>query len=261
MNDDISNTSNKIVEIFRKALTQLSFNSSRGDKERWLRYVSNNIRLFNKAVKHGNHNLGIRNKLQTNLAQLQHFKITVKNFFKERVDGNLKQKRSDRVRWEDITSAFKGRLCTGVIINLNHIDPLAFLKDSFFVFNTRINNILKSSNSLKVNTIFCAEFVIKKGSGGALNKIIGLEVNVNKYEIGLGASSYITLPQQITEKKAVINIKNNDHYCFAWSIVAALHPVEKNPQRVSKYPHYSSFRFIGSRVSLKIKAYKRFRIK
>ena len=36
----------------------------------------------------------------------------------------------------------------------------------------------------------------------------------------------------------MINIENEDQECFKWSILAALHPVSKNPQRVSKYQDF-----------------------
>ena len=64
-------------------------------------------------------------------------------------------------------------------------------------------------------------------------------VAVNRLEIHLvdfkplGGSSFIPLPQKIKNKKAVINMKNNDNQCFRWCITRALNPVEKNPERVS----------------------------
>ena len=53
-----------------------------------------------------------------------------------------------------------------------------------------------------------------------------------------GGSSYLELEKWIALKHAIINIKNNDNECFKWSILAHLHPVEKNPQRVSNYKQY-----------------------
>nr|CAH7755706.1 unnamed protein product [Callosobruchus chinensis] len=38
---------------------------------------------------------------------------------------------------------------------------------------------------------------------------------------------------------AFINVQNDDQACFYWSIVSALYPEDKNPQRTSVYPHYS----------------------
>ncbi|KAJ8969742.1 hypothetical protein NQ317_009576 [Molorchus minor] len=78
------------------------------------------------------------------------------------------------------------------------------------------------------------------GSGWALQTIVSLEININKYEVGNGASSYIKLPEQIAKKQACINIKNKDEACFGWSIVSALYPVDANSDRTSSYPHYAA---------------------
>ncbi|KAJ8971980.1 hypothetical protein NQ317_010076 [Molorchus minor] len=72
------------------------------------------------------------------------------------------------------------------------------------------------------------------GSGWALQTILSLEINVNKYEVGNGASSYIKLPEQIAKKQACINVKNTDEACFAWSIVSSLYS-----DRIYSYPHYA----------------------
>ena len=38
---------------------------------------------------------------------------------------------------------------------------------------------------------------------------------------------------------AILNIQNNDKYCFIWSKLASLHPCNNNhPNRVSKYKQY-----------------------
>ncbi|KYM93653.1 hypothetical protein ALC62_15744 [Cyphomyrmex costatus] len=41
-------------------------------------------------------------------------------------------------------------------------------------------------------------------------------------------------------KRAVINVQSKDTACFAWSVVAALHPAKKNVERKSSYSHYLS---------------------
>ncbi|XP_072390519.1 uncharacterized protein [Diabrotica undecimpunctata] len=113
-------------------------------------------------------------------------------------------------------------------------------------FNTK-NAIIDTSTDLHLwfsenvkDKIFTklSEFA-EKDSGAALSKVISLEVNINKVEIGNG-SSFIDLPIEIQKKRACINVHNVDQACFYWSIVSALCPVTKDPQRVSKYPHYST---------------------
>lgn len=66
-----------------------------------------------------------------------------------------------------------------------------------------------------------------------------LEININKYQ-PLNGSKFITLPKCIQNKKACLNIRNNDEYCFLWSVTAALYPSKQHPERVTSYPHYQN---------------------
>ena len=56
----------------------------------------------------------------------------------------------------------------------------------------------------------------------------------------LQGSTYIKLPKKLEDKKAILNIQNDDEKCFLWSVLAALHPVhlKGQPRRVH---HYKSF--------------------
>ncbi|XP_070168825.1 uncharacterized protein [Polyergus mexicanus] len=51
---------------------------------------------------------------------------------------------------------------------------------------------------------------------------------------------HIKLPREITMKRAVINVQSKDNACFAWAVVAALYPAERNADRESSYPHYTT---------------------
>ena len=61
------------------------------------------------------------------------------------------------------------------------------------------------------------------GSGFSLKEIIHLTLNINKCNV-ISGGSYIDLPNVFKLKKAVVNPKNNDNYCFLWSICIALYP-------------------------------------
>ena len=75
------------------------------------------------------------------------------------------------------------------------------------------------------------------GSGWVLEENQALVLEVVEYQ-PLTGSSYLELPPDVFNSKAVINIKNDDQQCFKWSVLAALHPQAKDPQRVSKYQDY-----------------------
>ncbi|VVC30199.1 Ribonuclease H-like domain [Cinara cedri] len=66
-----------------------------------------------------------------------------------------------------------------------------------------------------------------------------MNINMYKYNPFRGAS-YIQLPKFISDKKVIINIKNEDNKCFLWSILAALHPAIKDANRVSKYKEWKN---------------------
>ncbi|KAL6429496.1 hypothetical protein ACFW04_008280 [Cataglyphis niger] len=54
------------------------------------------------------------------------------------------------------------------------------------------------------------------------------------------AGCHIKLPREIMMKRAVINMQSRDNACFAWSLIAVLYPTERNADRKSSYPHYTT---------------------
>ena len=49
------------------------------------------------------------------------------------------------------------------------------------------------------------------------------------------ASSYCILPKSFCNSKSIVNIQNNDNYCFQWSILAHKYKVDNHRERVSHY--------------------------
>ena len=56
----------------------------------------------------------------------------------------------------------------------------------------------------------------------------------------LQGSSYVKLPKGLEDKKAILNVQNEDEKCFLWSVLAALHPVRRkdNPHHVGHYKRF-----------------------
>ena len=52
------------------------------------------------------------------------------------------------------------------------------------------------------------------------------------------AFSYCKLPKPFCNSKSVINIQNNDHYCFLWSILAHKIKVDNHRERVSNFTNH-----------------------
>ena len=70
-----------------------------------------------------------------------------------------------------------------------------------------------------------------KGSGWRLYSIIRLELHTVRYK-PLKGKSYIPLPEELANKKAIINMKNSDNQCFLWCILRALNPRDRDQERV-----------------------------
>ena len=45
--------------------------------------------------------------------------------------------------------------------------------------------------------------------------------------------SYIELPKSL-QRQGLIDIKNTDKYCFVWSYIRRINPLNKNPNRIKK---------------------------
>ena len=74
-----------------------------------------------------------------------------------------------------------------------------------------------------------------KESGWHFQRVNSMTISF--YNTGnMNGSSYVKIPLR---SSAILNIKNNDKYCFLWSILAYLHPCENNhSDRVTNYKPY-----------------------
>ena len=122
-------------------------------------------------------------------------------------------------------------------------------------FQTKSHVVLQSTNlpewfqnNIADKLLSKIEDFQEKDSGWSLTEIISLNFSINKYSpmtgsggLGEKESTYIDLPVFIKNKKAVINIQNNDEFCFLWCVTAALYPTKPNQcsSITSSYPHFS----------------------
>ena len=168
-------------------------------------------------------------------------------------------------------SAFKNYTNQYVIYNIFEIGPLTFLDyakpaiiDIFnsnrniktilylnvlmsqgetmkeFAFHSKIKLILEGSD---LNEIYDEmkdeiEEQIQKvqeamGSGWQFEKVIKLVLHTTRWD-PINAGSYIDLPEALKNKKAIINMKNQDEECFKWCVLRALYPKDKNAERIDK---------------------------
>ena len=70
-----------------------------------------------------------------------------------------------------------------------------------------------------------------EGSGWRFEKVIKLVLHTTRWD-PVNAGSYIELPQELKNRKAIINMKNQDNKCFMWSVLRALNPKDNHPERI-----------------------------
>ena len=71
------------------------------------------------------------------------------------------------------------------------------------------------------------------GSGWVFYKIIKLELHTVSYR-PLRGNTWIPLPKELADKKAIINMKNKYNKCFMWCVLRKLNPKDDNAERVDK---------------------------
>ena len=97
-----------------------------------------------------------------------------------------------------------------------------------------------------------------EGSGFVLNGIVNVIMEVYKVN-DIQASSGVELPEKYKNNKSIINIKNDDQFCFLWCILAHLCPVEDHKNRTSSYSiHTNKLILNGLDFPMKVKDIPKF---
>ena len=105
--------------------------------------------------------------------------------------------------------------------------------------NLKINNKLTESDidNIDIRSQLEQQIQVQETmeSGWKFDKIISMKISFYK-TTELDGTSYVKIPLR---SNAILNIQNNDKYCFIWSILASLHPCENDhPNRVNNYVQY-----------------------
>lgn len=67
-------------------------------------------------------------------------------------------KMSERIVFEERNTAFRRRLLTFAVVNVEHIDIREFLKDAFHHFEEQISLLIEDNTLVKVNAVFKSVF-------------------------------------------------------------------------------------------------------
>ena len=90
------------------------------------------------------------------------------------------------------------------------------------LYNTMVERILEKT----------ATFLATKGDV-RFYSVIKFELHTVSYK-PLRGKTWIPLPKELADKKAIINMQNKDNKCFLWCVLRALNPKGGHPERLDK---------------------------
>ena len=121
-------------------------------------------------------------------------------------------------------------------------------------FNSDVKINLEGSDKFKLLDEMFEEVMVrmanyqKEGSNLQFEQVIELVIPFAKYE-PLRGSSYMPLPDKLKNKKALVNMKNEDNQCFKWCVTRALNQVPDHPERVTDELRKQSEKLDWSEIS------------
>ena len=141
----------------------------------------------------------------------------------------------------DSNRNIKTKLYLNCYMTRGEIDPDGFKIIKKFAFHSVGQKIItESTNVYEIygKMVDEIEEEIQKveqavGSGWVFLEVENLTLYTDIWD-PIKASSYIDLPNELKNKKAIINMKNEDNKCFLWCVLRALNPKDKNAERIDK---------------------------
>ena len=131
-------------------------------------------------------------------------------------------------------------------------------------FKSKTLNNLESTDVKEIIKI-CIHKIINQlgkfqinGSGWYFKEVDRLEIHTVEFNPAKG-SSYIPLPDWISNKKAIVNLQNKDEKCFLWCILRYLYPKESHEERLKDLKKYEfSLKTEGITFPMKLKDINKF---
>ena len=140
-----------------------------------------------------------------------------------------------------IESNIKVQLILNVLTSVGDYGEENYREDNTYLHSftkliTQSNNLNEIYEEITDHILESFSSYEGRGSGWKFMGIQYLEILITKVK-HFGGSSYIELPLEIKNKKACVNVQNNNQECFKFSILAALHydEIKDNLKRPSSY--------------------------
>ena len=209
------------------------FNDNSKNKKIKLDNISNLLIDFNEFYKHQKVN---KKKLFINFKDYYNQK-KLKMFIDENDYDEL------LIKFDELDYKVKDELSKKIEFNEKYNREIYL--ELCLLIGYQIDKVTRSFEILNENDIESALTNIKKNMNDNFEKLSKnskdqffcfkkLEINIFKYQaLKKHMGSYIELPKKL-QRQGLINIKNEDNYCFIWSYIRHINPLNKNPNRITK---------------------------
>ena len=145
---------------------------------------------------------------------------------------------------ENITSVLRNNRRTKVkLIFKCYMEKTSILGETIirkFAFHSEIHIYLDGTDEEELYITMTEEVIERMtalqqatGSPWRLHSIIKLELHTVSYN-PLRGETWVPLPKELANKKAIINPKNEDNKCFLWCVLRALNPKDNHPEKIDK---------------------------
>ena len=212
------------------------------------KYISNSrhfqseihtLRSQNNAINNTLHDSGTNIEIIVNEKTYIKLRVNPTNHLEEQINDLLKTSFFPRYKFQLSYLAKFSKIVNGQ----SFAEEVVFhkwVKSDFNYNHAQLRTQLVATHALGTNPNIHNILMQKlddeqlEGSGFVLNGIVNVIMEVYKVN-DIQASSWVELPEKYKNNKSIINIKNDDQYCFLWCILAHLFPVEDHKNRTSSY--------------------------
>ena len=122
---------------------------------------------------------------------------------------------------------------------LQRVDNMDDKPKEFAFHSHDLKLVLEGTDTRELYNEMCSEIaseleaVQTEQSGWVFIQTIKMVLHTTKWKPIYG-SSYMPLDPYLANKKAIINMKNEDDKCFMWCVLRALYPKNDHPERIDK---------------------------
>ena len=151
----------------------------------WIDHCNTCLQLIVEYQRSGGVSVAAKQRLVSLIARIKTLRVIVREKFSRVGCGVSARSTAPKVVWEDVESAFIGRISTGAVINVGHVDPRRFLEGARRTVISRVTDAITKHKSVAVNTNLNAEFMLGENtdmkSFGTRNRVLLMTSNVREW--------------------------------------------------------------------------------